>query len=134
MRLNVDFNEIDSFITTNFNEVDSFIATNFNEVFLINAGGECDCDETIQAQISEAITAALKVNGVDKYALASELAALIGRVSTTENAIDGLQVVLDTKVNDADLKIIAKSGNIKDLIQTADDYIVFNCGTANTVI
>ena len=25
MRLNVDFDEIDSFITTNFNEVDSFI-------------------------------------------------------------------------------------------------------------
>ena len=134
MRLNVDFDEIDSFITTNFNEVDSFIATNFNEVFLINTGGACDCDEIIQAQISEAINAALKVDGVDKYALASELAALIGRVSATENAIDGLQVVLDTKVNDADLKIIAKSGNIKDLIQTADDYIVFNCGTANTVI
>lgn len=134
MRLNVNFNEVDSFITTNFNEVDSFIATNFNEVFLINTGGACDCDETIQAQISEAITAALKVNGVDKYALASELAALIGRVSTTEDAIDGFQAALNVKVNDADLKIIAKSGNIKDLIQTAGDYIVFNCGTANTVI
>ena len=45
MRLNVDFNEVDSFITTNFNEVDSCIATNFNEVFLINTGGACDCDE-----------------------------------------------------------------------------------------
>lgn len=35
---------------------------------------------------------------------------------------------------DADLHAIAKSGNVKDLVQTAGDIIVFDCGTASTNI
>ena len=38
------------------------------------------------------------------------------------------------KANDADLAAIAKSGNVNDLVQTEGDVIVFNCGTASTVI
>lgn len=38
------------------------------------------------------------------------------------------------KANDADLKAIAKSGNVNDLIQTEGDYIIFNCGSSSEVI
>ena len=48
--------------------------------------------------------------------------------------VNGLQAALNAKANDADLKAIAKSGDIKDLTQTSGDYVVFDCGTANTVI
>lgn len=45
--------------------------------------------------------------------------------------ITGLQAALDAKANDADLAAIAKSGNVNDIIQSAGDYIVFNCGSAS---
>lgn len=48
--------------------------------------------------------------------------------------VNGLQDALDKKANDADLKAVAKSGNVNDLVQTAGDYIIFNCGTSSTVI
>lgn len=48
--------------------------------------------------------------------------------------VNGLQGALDLKANDADLKAVAKSGNVKDLVQTAGDIIIFNCGTSSTVI
>lgn len=40
----------------------------------------------VATQIANAIDAALKVEGVDKYALASDLTALAGRVATLEGA------------------------------------------------
>lgn len=45
--------------------------------------------------------------------------------------VTGLQAALDAKANDADLAAIAKSGNVNDIIQSAGDYIVFNCGSAS---
>lgn len=38
------------------------------------------------------------------------------------------------KIDATDVSAIGKSGNINDAIQTAGDYIVFNCGSSNTVI
>ncbi|HAU86431.1 MAG TPA: hypothetical protein DCW90_13330 [Lachnospiraceae bacterium] len=52
----------------------------------------------------------------------------------TISEVTGLQDALDEKVKDADLATIAKSGNVNDLVQTAGDYIVINCGSATTVI
>ena len=43
-------------------------------------------DETVVAKIATEITAALKIEGVDKYALASDLSALAGRVKAIEDA------------------------------------------------
>lgn len=43
-------------------------------------------DETVVAKIAAEITAALKVEGVDKYALASDLSALADRVKAIEDA------------------------------------------------
>lgn len=38
------------------------------------------------------------------------------------------------KINATNVSAIGKSGNINDAVQTAGDYIIFNCGTSNTVI
>ena len=48
-------------------------------------------DESVAAQIATKIDEALKVEGVDKYALAADLAALANRVTTLEGVkIEGL--------------------------------------------
>lgn len=51
-----------------------------------------------------------------------------------QSKIIGLEQSLADKVDDASLATIAKTGNVNDLVQTSNDYIVFNCGTSNTVI
>ena len=38
------------------------------------------------------------------------------------------------KINATAVSAIGKSGNINDAIQSTGDYIIFNCGTSNTVI
>lgn len=50
-------------------------------------------DTAVATQISNAINAALKVDGVDKYALATDLTTLAGRVKILENA--GYQTASD---------------------------------------
>lgn len=40
----------------------------------------------------------------------------------------------DAKADDSALAAIAKSGDAKDLTQTPGDYIIFDCGSATTVI
>lgn len=64
--------------------------------------------------------------------LASNYAAAVHKHEISD--VNGLQAALDLKANDADLKAIAKSGDIKDLTQTSGDYVIFDCGTASTVI
>lgn len=81
----------------------------------------------VAAQITDAIAAALKIDDVDKYALATDLTAAIGRIAA-------LEAEIAKKANDADLAAIAKSGNVNDLIQTDGDYIIFNCGSSSEVI
>lgn len=44
-----------------------------------------------------------------------------GRIDDLEDAVEGLAT-------------IAKTGNVDDLVQTANTYIVFDCGTASTII
>ena len=48
--------------------------------------------------------------------------------------VNGLQAALDAKVNDASLAAIAKTGNVKDLVQDEGTFITIECGTASTVI
>lgn len=80
-------------------------------------------DKTVSAYVTDAITAL----NIGDYAKAADLTALAARVSTLETEIV-------KKANDADLAAIAKSGNVADLVQTENTYIVFNCGSATTVI
>lgn len=42
--------------------------------------------------------------------------------------VTDLQASLDAKANNADLAKIAKTGNVNDLVQTAGDVLVFDCG------
>lgn len=93
---------------------------------------------------------------IGDYATAANLTALADRVTPLETAkhTHANKTVLDgitaTKVSNWDaaeknakdhadteigkLHVVAKSGNAKDLVQTAGDYIIFNCGTSSTVI
>ena len=38
------------------------------------------------------------------------------------------------KIDATSVSAIGKSGNINDAIQSTGDYIIFNCGSSNTVI
>ena len=53
-----------------------------------------------------------------------------GVVAGHTTAIGNLTTEVGKKANDADLAAIAKSGNVNDLIQTAGDVLVFDCGSA----
>ena len=60
-------------------------------------------DTTVVASIASAIEAALKVDGADKYALASELTALAARVKTLEDAdLDNRVKALEDKFDGDD--------------------------------
>lgn len=78
----------------------------------------------VATQITNAINAALKTNGADKYALAADLTAAITRIVTLETNIA-------KKANDADLAAIAKTGNVNDLVQTSGDVLIFDCGNSD---
>lgn len=58
-------------------------------------------DETVATQISNAIDAALKVDGVDKYALASSLTTLTTRVKALEDAGYQTAAQVTTAINAA---------------------------------
>lgn len=97
---------------------------------------------SVDSQISAAITA-LKIGdyakAADLTAATARITTLEGKAHTHENAtvlsgitsakIDAWDAVAD-KVDDADLAAIAKSGNVNDLVQTAGDVIIFDCGTS----
>ena len=85
-------------------------------------------DQTVSAYVTAAITAL----NIGDYAKAADLTALAARVTTAEGNIDALETEVAKKANDADLAAVAKSGKVEDLTQ--DNYIIFNCGSSNTVI
>lgn len=58
-------------------------------------------DTAVATQISNAIDEALKVEGVDKYALASDLTALADRVKALEDAGHVTQAAIDAGVKEA---------------------------------
>ena len=58
-------------------------------------------DVAVATQISEAIAAALKVEGNDKYALASDLSSLADRVKALEDAGHVTQAAIDAGVKEA---------------------------------
>ena len=84
----------------------------------------------VATQIANAIETALKVDGVDKYALASDLTALVGRVATLEGAshTHDNKALLDTYTQtEADLAdAVAKKHNHanKTILDTITDVKV----------
>lgn len=80
-----------------------------------------------------------KVNGLDN-ALAGKqdkLAAIDGGEAsvTAENPVATKATVTSAiEASEAKLHAIATSGNVNDLVQTANDVLIFNCGSATTII
>lgn len=74
-------------------------------------------------------------------AFQTDLTALTGRVGTLESDnttnksnITQLQADVADKIDTSAVSQIGKTGNINDAIQNSGDYLIFNCGTSNTVI
>ena len=61
--------------------------------------------------------------------------ALASKNQVSKSDLDSaLSGELDGKANSDDLAVIATTGNVNDLIQTSGDILVFNCGSATTVM
>ena len=72
---------------------------------------------------------------------ASALTALSGEVDTLESTVSGhtatigeIQTSLAGKADTSSISAIGLSGNINDAIQNSSDYLIFNCGSSNSVI
>ena len=79
----------------------------------------------------------VKVNGVaqsvtDKAVdIAVPTGALASKSKVAEADLETTLVdKINAKANDADLAVIAKTGNVKDLVQTDGDILVLNCGSS----
>lgn len=92
------------------------------------AEGEIDALQILvgDSSVKDQIDAELKVNGVDKYALATDLTNAVSQHNTDKAA---LEAEIAKKANDADLATIAKTGSTDDLVQGAM-VLVFDCGGA----
>ena len=71
----------------------------------------------------------------------TDLTALTGRVGTLESDnttnkadIAELQGDVANKIDASAVSQIGKTGNINDAIQNSGDYLIFNCGSSNSVI
>lgn len=93
----------------------------------------------------------IKVNGLgsaaytnaDAYDEKGAASAVLGTAADGANvatvygvkaAIVATNTEIAKKINATEVSAIGKSGNVKDLLQTEGDVLVFNCGTASTVI
>lgn len=97
-----------------------------------------DGEGTVKKYVDDAITAL----NVGQYALAADLTALAGRVTTLEGEMDAAQaditaleeadVELDGKITalDESLAAVAKTGNVADLVQTEGAVLILDCGTS----
>lgn len=74
-------------------------------------------DSSTVGSVDKKIADAIAAENLSQYATDSELAATNAEVAK--------------KANDADLAAIAKTGNVNDLVQTAGDVLIFNCGDSN---
>ena len=76
-----------------------------------------------------------EIRGLIDAATGEELTALAGRVSTLEGEMAQAQSDIEANAKavsdlDGSLAAIAKTGNVNDLVQTAGDVLIFDCGTS----
>lgn len=83
----------------------------------------------------------VKVNGVSQSVsdkavdIAIPTGALASKDKVAESDLETeLANKINAKANDADLATIAKTGNVKDLIQTDGDVLVLNCGSSTVSV
>lgn len=96
---------------------------------------------TVDKNAQENVIEIIKVNGVAQTVtekavdIAVPAGALAEKDKVSAADLDGaLTTTIDGKADTEDLAAVALSGNIADLEQAEDDYLVLNCGTATTVI
>lgn len=94
-----------------FAELVGEVDANTNAIATLNGG------DTTVGSVAKTVKDAIAAENLSQYATTSQLNTLSGTVAT--------------KANDADLAAIAKTGNIKDLVQTAGDVLIFNCGDSS---
>ena len=106
-----------------------YTTTEKNKLAGIAAGAQVNVIESVKVNgVALPITEKAVNVTVPTGALASK-----NKVSKTD--LDtALTSELDGKANSDDLAAIATTGNVNDLIQTAGDILVFNCGSATTVM
>lgn len=80
-----------------------------------------------EGNVNERIAAAIDALKIGDYAKAADLTAAITQHNTDKAA---LEASIAKKADDSALATIAKTGNVNDLVQTAGDYILFDCGGA----
>ncbi len=94
---------------------------------------------TIEQQIKNEINKLNKSDNVVTGQFVSSVSETNGIITVTRNIprindIENLQSALDKKANDSEFAKVAKTGNINDLEQNLNDYIVFDCGSSSSVI
>ena len=106
-----------------------YTTTEKNKLAGIAAGAQVNVIESVKVNGVALPVSEKAVNvTVPTGALASK-----NKVSKTD--LDtALTSELDGKANSDDLAVIATTGNVNDLIQTPGDVLVFNCGSATTVM
>ena len=92
-------------------------------------------DVAVATQIATAIEAALKIEGADKYALASDLTGLVNRVKTLEDAgyqdADAVAAAIDAKITTLDL---ANTYDAKGAAATAETNAKAHADSLNTAM
>ena len=95
-----------------------------------------------EGSVKKYVDDAIAALNVGQYALAADLTALAGRVTTLEGEMEAAQTAIENlgkadetlqgniDALDESLAAIAKTGNVNDLVQTAGDVLIFNCGTS----
>lgn len=111
-------------------EVDQGAVTSESGEVAVVTGVEVDANNKHKLNVTRAT--AITADGVDAkiQALDATITATAGSVLTGITETDG---VLTGKTEVA-LADVAFSGNVKDLVQTEETYVLFNCGTSSDVI
>ena len=93
--------------------------------------------ETIAEGAQVNVIETVKVNGVAQSVTekAVDIAVPTGTLASKDKVAEAdletaLANKINAKANDADLAVIAKTGNVKDLVQTDGDILVLNCGSS----
>lgn len=134
------FDVLSGFVDLSGHATKEELATGVQEAKTYADGLNTAMDTRVQAVEADKHTHSNKVL-LDTYTQTEEnLADAVAKKHEHSNktVLDGIDAgkvaAWDAKADDASLAPIAKSGNAKDLTQTPGEYIIFDCGTATTVI
>ena len=105
------------------------VSTAETKLATVAEGAQVNVIETVKVNgVAQSIT----VKAVD---IAIPTGALASKDKVAESELEtALADKINAKANDADLATIAKTGNVKDLIQTDGDVLVLNCGSSTVSV